>query len=319
MKNYFIVNPMAGKGKGIEEFYENIKKACDDKSVEYEIYLTKSVGDATEFVRSVCANKSNLPARFFACGGDGTLCEVANGAAFAEGAQVGLVPIGTGNDFARNFKNKELFFDIDAQLDGTAEPVDMLSYNGAFAANMINIGFDCEVVKKKEKIQKKKIFPSKLAYIFGLIICFAKKPGMKATVFVDGEEISDKDFLLSTFANGCFCGGGFMSNPNASVTDGKVDALFVRNISRSRFVSLVGSYKSGTHLVPKNDKILFTKKADSILLKFPDTQSISIDGEIVDCTELLIECVKNGMSFVVPKGAELKKKRAEADAQLAHV
>lgn len=314
MKNYFLVNPMAGTGKGIEQFCEKIKKACEARAADYEIYLTRAIGDATDFVRDICAS-GGAPARFFACGGDGTLCEVANGAMGAVGTEIGLFPIGTGNDFARNFSEKHLFFDFDAQLDGVAQSFDALTYNGSFAANMINIGFDCEVVKKKEKLQEKKYLPAKLAYIFGLIICFARKPGMKAEIFVDGERIDETEFLLSTYANGCFCGGGFMSNPHASLTDGKIDALFVKNISRMKFASLVGSYKSGTHLVPKNEKLLFSKKAESILLKFPKIQSICVDGELFECEELLIECIKRGLNFIVPKGASLIKRSDVAEAE----
>lgn len=303
MKNYFIVNPCAGTGASRDELSKKIKRACEARSADYEIYFTKAVGDATDFVRSVCSLPSNLPARFFACGGDGTLCEVLNGAIGADGAQVGLIPVGTGNDFARNFSDKQLFFDIDAQLDGVTVSLDALKYNDSYSANMINIGFDCEVVKKKEKLQQKKYLPSKLAYIFGLVITLIKKPGLKAKVFFDGKELPDSEFLLSTFANGSFCGGGFNSNPLAHLNDGKIDALFVRNISRIKFVSLVSSYKKGTHLVPKNDKLLFSAKARSIRFEFPHTQSISVDGEVVDCDELTIECVKDALSFVVPRGS----------------
>ena len=306
-KNYFIVNPKAGGGKCVDELCGRIKKVCEERFADYDIYVTRSVGDATDFVRSVCADTSGTQKRFFACGGDGTLCEVANGAIGARGAEIGLIPVGTGNDFARNFCHKELFFDIGAQLDGNCETVDILRYNDRYSVDMINIGFDCEVVKKKEKLQRKKYLPSKLAYIFGLVITLAKKPGMRARVFIDGEEIEENDFLLSTFGNGSFCGGGFNSNPFASLRDGLIDSLFVRNISRTKFVSLVKSYKEGTHINKKTEKLLFTRKASSVLLKFPSTQSISVDGEVVDCAELLVECVRGGMSFVVPKGSRIIK------------
>ena len=319
MKNYFIINPNAGVGGARAELCEKINKVCKARGVDYEIYMTKKVGDATDFVRSVCQEPSNLPARFFAAGGDGTLCEVANGAIGFAGAEIGLIPIGTGNDFARNFSDKHLFFDIEAQLDGVATPLDILKYNDSYSANMINIGFDCEVVKKKEKLQEKKYLPSKLAYIFGLVACFAKKPGLKATVYLDGERLDDTDFLLSTFANGSFCGGGFHSNPRALLNDGKVDAIFVRNISRAKFLTLVSSYQKGTHIVPKNDKLLFAKKAASIRFEFPDTQSISVDGEIVDCDELTIECVKDAMSFVVPCGSAPKNVTCERKTEEASV
>ena len=98
--------------------------------------------------------------------GDGTFGEVVNGAVGVSGVSVGVVPIGTGNDFVRNFSSGELFFDIDAQIDGQEERIDILKCNDKYAVNMINIGFDCEVVKKKEVFNKKPFMPSKLAYIF---------------------------------------------------------------------------------------------------------------------------------------------------------
>lgn len=317
MKHCFVINPKAGNGEHTEALCESIRQTCEERKVEYEIYMTRSVGDAEAFTRAACASPDSLNTRFYACGGDGTLGEVVNGAITRKGVEVGLIPIGTGNDYVRNFSNGEKFFDIGAQIDGAALPVDVLSCNQYHSINMINIGFDCEVVKKKEKLQQRKFLPSKLAYVFGLVITLFKKPGMKARVFVDGEEIADNDFLLSTYANGKYCGGGFKSNPTASVSGGKIDALFVRNISRTRFISLVGSYKKGTHLVPKNEKILFTKKASSILLKFPKTQAISVDGEIRECEELSIECLPFALPFSVPAGSELKEyepQKEEAEA-----
>ena len=313
MKTVFIVNPKAGKGKKEKQLIEQICTLIALNNTDWEWYLTQSVGDATRFVKEYCETKG--VARFIACGGDGTFGEVVNGVFGFPDAEVGVIPIGTGNDFSRNFSDKQLFFDIDAQLDGVALPIDVLKYNDSYSVNMINIGFDCEVVKKKEKLQEKKYLPSKLAYIFGLVICLLKKPGLRAKVLLDGKEIPDSDFLLSTFANGAFCGGGFNSNPRARLDDGKVDALFVRNISRLKFVSLVSSYKQGTHLVPKNEKILFAEKAGSIRFEFPHTQSISVDGEIVDCDELTIECVKEALRFVVPRGSAPISMSTEAAQQ----
>ena len=320
MKYYFIVNPMAGKGAHTDELADNIREACEKRGIEYEIYMTKAVGDATAFVKDVCSDNSNLPARFYACGGDGTLGEVANGAAQTEGAAVGVIPVGTGNDFVRNFGNRERFFDVEAQIDGEEYPIDILKCNDMYAINMINIGFDCEVVKKTVTLKKNPLIPSKLAYIAGVVTTLIKKPGLKAEVSCDGAEFEPKQYLLTTFANGEFCGGGFHSNPEAALCDGEIDSLFINNVSRRVFLSLVGSYKKGTHLVPKNDKILKNYKHKKIELRFPTKQSASIDGELFDFDELCIEIVPRGALFVAPMGVTLSEglaKKIEEPAEAA--
>ena len=110
MKTVFIINPKAGKNKNIESFVEKLKNEASKAERDIEIYITKSVGDATEFVKDYCDNRG--PARFIACGGDGTFNEVLNGAIGFCGAEVGVFPMGTGNDFCRNFGEHLSFKDI---------------------------------------------------------------------------------------------------------------------------------------------------------------------------------------------------------------
>ena len=186
-----------------------------------------------------------------------------------------------------------------------------------YCVNMVNIGFDCEVVKKMMKIKRSPLVPSKLAYIFGLVLTFIKKPGVNAKISIDGKEEKDYSLLLTTIANGCYCGGGFHSNPHALLTDGKINTLLIDYIGRLRFLMLVSSYKKGTHLVPKNDNILSAGTYNSIDLTFDGVQSISVDGEIRDVDgKLHIEPIHNGMRFLLPPSSALKSegnsKTAEA-------
>ena len=81
--------------------------------------------------------------------------------------------------------------------------------------------------------------------------------------------------------------------------------LLVNDISRTRFVSLVGSYKKGTHINPKTEKILSSRKAKSIDIEFFGTQSISIDGELFDFERITISCVRDALRFTVPRGVAL--------------
>ena len=310
MKHYFITNPAAGKKSSCELLAENIRKSCEEKNVSYEIYETKCAKDATTYVKEVCENhkESEEKLRFYACGGDGTLGEVVSGAVGYPFASVGLIPKGTGNDFVRNFSNKELFFDITAQIDGTECEIDVLSCNDMYAINMVNIGFDCEVVKKMVKIKRWPFVPSKLAYILGVLPTFITKPGVTVSVSVDGDKPSKMSLLLTTIANGCYCGGGFHSNPEALVTDGKINTLFVNNIKRLRFLQLVSSYKKGTHLIPENAAILSTVDCESLDLVFDGVQSISLDGELHDINgKLHFEIIRGGLNFIVPAGSSFIK------------
>ncbi len=304
MKHFFVINPKSGKGRHAEELEAQIREVCEAKGVTYECYFTKAAGDATRFVREICQSGEELPARFYACGGDGTVCEVVNGVGAREDAAVGVIPVGTGNDFVRNFSSPELFFDISAQVDGSESEIDLIRCNDTLAINMINIGFDCEVVKKKEEFGGKKFLPKKFAYLAGLAITLFKKPTVKLSLTLEDGTEEDKHFLLTTIANGGFCGGGFNSNPRASLNDGSLDILFVNNVSRSRFVSLVGSYKKGTHITEKNGSILRHMKCGSLRMKFPEARSASIDGELYDFEELLIECLPLAGRIVIPLGAE---------------
>ena len=89
---------------------------------------------------------------------------------------IGVVPVGTGNDFIKSFATADKFLDIDAQLNAEVADIDVMECNGFFAVNMINIGFDCEVVVKTSQIKRSPVVPSKFAYIFGLVLTLAKKP-----------------------------------------------------------------------------------------------------------------------------------------------
>ena len=105
MKYHFIVNPAAGKGKLADVVAEKIRNSAKAVGHDVEIYYTTGVGDATEYVKRWTDGE---PHAFIACGGDGTLCEVANGIMAMENRDsmyLGSVPSGTGNDFVRNFSN----------------------------------------------------------------------------------------------------------------------------------------------------------------------------------------------------------------------
>lgn len=231
MRHVFILNPAAGKGDEIAPLRSKLESECKRLGADYFIYITQAPGDATEFILRECAEGGMFygeKCRFYACGGDGTISEVLDGAARIDGAEVGVIPIGTGNDFCRSCTPAELYFDIEAQINGTAMPIDAVKYNGKYSANMINIGFDCEVVKEAARIKRKPWVPGGLAYIFALVKTLIRKPGAAFTLSVDGGKPEHYSLLLCAVANGPYCGGGFDALPMAELSDGKVNIIKVK-------------------------------------------------------------------------------------------
>lgn len=303
MKHYFVVNPLAGKGNRVEELTETIKSACAERGVDYEIYFTKAVGDAEHFVKSICFKyeNSDTVCRFYACGGDGTVNECLNGVIEHAQHELAVMPIGTGNDFVRNFGDADVFCDVNAQLDAVVTKCDVLKYNDRYCMNVANIGLDCEVVARTARIKRNALVPSKLAYIFGLIGEFIKKSGIEFTCKIDGVERGKKKFLLAFFANGGYYGGGFHAAPLAELKDGLIDVCLINYVSRMTFLGLVGKYKNGTHLAVKNrDEIFEYLKCSNIEIIFDKKERICIDGEIEECDRLNVEIIRDKINFAVP-------------------
>lgn len=305
MKHFFILNPAAGKGKKINKIIDTIHQLCQARGLDYVVHMTEKIGGATEFVKKCCQNTAEK-LRFYACGGDGTVNETASGLIGNENAELAVIPMGTGNDFVRNFTNKENFLDIEAQLDGKAEKIDILKYNDKYSVNVINIGFDCEVAKQAIKNRRSVFIPSKIAFIAGVVQKFVSMPGLKAKVIIDGEEQNEKEFQLCAIANGSYYGGGFYAAPASDLRDGTVDICMISPVSRMKFLKLVGYYKNGTYLEKlKGKDVIKYKKCQSVEMYFETPTDVSIDGEIETLSTLSITTVRNAINFSVPRGSEM--------------
>lgn len=321
VKHFFIVNPAAGKGSEAARISDVIRDACDVCEVSYEIHSTKSSDEASAFVRQQVAGKAPDDIyRFYACGGDGTLSDVLNGVVGdvpgepLPNVSIGCVPIGTGNDFIRNFTQSEFFLDITKQL--LADPITIdcfrvsgLSEDGAaydrFGVNMVNIGFDCDVVCKVAELKRSRWIPKSLAYILGVAIILKKNLGQRITVVSHNGTESTREFELVAIANGGFCGGGFHSAPISRLDDSLLDVSLIKKVSRLNFLRLVGRYKKGTHLGTRlGKKVVSYSQTAGISLRFEKDTNVCIDGEILKFKEAEFRIVPRAVSFLVPVGVE---------------
>ena len=90
MKHIFVINPAAGQVDSTNEIKSYLEQ--NHAELDYEIYVTTAIGDATRFVSDYCRQHDGEAVRFYACGGDGTLCEVVSGAAERQNVQVAVYP-----------------------------------------------------------------------------------------------------------------------------------------------------------------------------------------------------------------------------------
>ncbi len=318
IKHIFVINPKAGKGVESKNLEGVIADVCTAAGADFEIYYTKARADATRYVRDMIEKKPEREVyRFYACGGDGTLSEVVSGAVSKNlqggnqplpGVEVGCVPIGTGNDFVRNFSDSQFFSDISKQIIADSTIIDCYRFDeGRYGVNMINIGFDCEVAARAGELKQKKFIPKKLAYIAGIVSVLGKNRGLHTRVlFGDGRE-ENREFQLVSAANGAFCGGGFHSAPESLLTDGKLDVSLIDKVTRRDFIGLVGAYKNGTHLGTRlGKKIVHYSKEDIVTFIFDGPTNVCIDGEVEKRDSLTLSVIPKSLAFVIPVGCKIK-------------
>ena len=303
MKHVFIINPNTVK-KARAKLVSEIESACAKAGVDWEIYYTDAPRAAEKRVRELA--ETGEPLRFYACGGDGTIAEAANGAFGFPNVEIAAVPGGTGNDFVRNFAPAEAFGDITRQINGKAVALDLIKANDRFAVNTINIGFDCAVVDLVERRRGFPLMNGSNAYTVAAFIEMFPMPKCELKLEWDGK-VEEKRLTLCSIANGRYCGGGFKSNPDALLDDGLIDVFRAHEkVGRVGFLRLVGDYRKGTHLDnPKTADRLDYFRTKEMTVSADKPFKYCSDGEVMTAGELKISVVSEALRFVVPEGAEL--------------
>lgn len=309
MKHIFIINPIAGKGKLQENIEKSIHHELKTKEVDYEVYFSKSKDDIKNYITNKC--EDNIQSVFYACGGDGTLHEVVNACIGFENAYIGVIPCGSGNDFVKNFDNRDYFCYIDSQVNGEAINLDLIKVKDKYAVSVCNIGFDADAAFSMHKFKKIPFITGSGCYIMSVIYNLSKKLGKELEVIIDKDEILKGSFLLGVVANGHSYGGGYKCAPLAEINDGIMDLCFVSNISRVKILSVLGSYKEGTHLTNEKLKDIITyKKCKHVKIKSKEPINICIDGENFIHDEIELKVVKNILKFWIPKGVRVQTRKS---------
>ncbi len=301
----FIINPAAGKGIHTQSLCARIQDHFSACGQNFAIHLTTGAGDALDFVRAYPQSQERQLC-FVACGGDGTLHEVVNGAAHRQDCAVSVIPCGSGNDYIKNFSGTEAFSDLKKLRNGCPCPVDLLDCSGEYTVNLCNIGFDARVAHHMSKFKKIPLVSGPLAYTLSLIFCLAGPVSSAATLSFDGAEAVEERLILAVAANGFCYGGGYYPAPDACPADGQMEFCGVRKMSRLQMSRFISVYKKGEHLKDQRlaAKILYrTGRSLKITSKRPLV--ICLDGEIRKEREFSVRLLPAALSFWLPEGAAL--------------
>jgi len=294
MKHLFIINPKAGKKKSatlLERQIQALRLSC-------EIIYTKRAGDARRVARE--AAESGDEVRIYACGGDGTLNEVVNGAAGYGNAAITNVPIGTANDFLKLFgKNyRKRFLDVEALSKGPQAAMDLIDCNGLLGIDIVCTGLDARVAVDKDKYTAIPLVTGIGAYIISAAANVLFKSIAVPTVVDCGDLHFDGETSLVCVCNGRYYGGGFMPVGDNMPDDGLLEVLVVRKVSRLTFFRLVGEYGRGKYR--DYPGLIWYRQGHPVTIRGKQELVAVVDGENMRSHEFHIGLADKKVNFFYP-------------------
>ena len=299
MKHIFIVNPAAGGQDNTRKINEAVKSLAAQKGFEYKVCISERPKHAEEIVHKIMKEYPDETVRFYACGGDGTLNEVAQGVVHYDNAQLTNLPYGTGNDFIRIF-SKDGEFSIENLIDGEVMDIDYIETSEGVSVNITTIGLDARVARGMQKY--KRIFKQngQLPYVISIFENIVTPMSRNLKIEIDGKDVSG-DYVVLLVANGNYYGGGFNPVPDASVTDGKLNVLLIKKLSRLTVARVINAYKNGEY---KNyPQYIDYFEAETVTVQQNDKyiMDLNLDGEVIGVSEAKISIGQKKIHFVVPK------------------
>lgn len=298
MKHLFIINPAAGKYDKTGEITQKVRAACDKRCLAYEILVSRQAGDCQRLAQAAAATGD--PVRIYACGGDGTLNEVVNGAIGYPNAAVTHFPAGSGNDFIKIFSDPTAFSEIGRLLDGEIAAFDAIRcLNGSYSLNICSIGLDARIGTDVGKYKRLPLVSGSGAYILSTGINLIRGLTAYYEIDIDGKSIRGEQTMICV-ANGRWYGGGFNPVPDAEPDDGLMDVLIVRPVSRITVANVIGKFKAGKYAELSQYITHYRCKKLSVCCTAPS--EINLDGELLRAREVTFEIIPQAVCFVYPKG-----------------
>ncbi len=300
MKHLFIINPAAGSSDHTMEYSSAIRTACDARRLDYEIRVSMGPGDCAEIARRAAESGKEL--RIYACGGDGTLNEIAVGVRGFPNAAITAYSGGSGNDFVRMFDQPSLFSDLDSLLDADVQYFDLIRVNDDYALNICSVGLDARIGTDVSGYKRIPILQGFRAYAASTIVNVIRGIGEHYVIDINGENIDSEQTMICV-CSGQYYGGGFHPVPEADPRDGRLEVLIVKKVSRLQVAKVIGKYKSGKYRELPDLVRHFT--TDRLKISCDKPNAINLDGELRFAKEIEISVAPEKIAFFYPKSTRL--------------
>jgi diacylglycerol kinase (ATP) len=284
MKTRLIVNPVSGTDAApdyLQAMNERLREGLGD----LDIVMTVAAGDARRLGERAAREGYE---RLFIAGGDGTLNEVLNGVAAVGGALArttfGLIPLGTGNDFAAALGLPEEVVDaVEILLRGRTIEADVGVLNERHFVNVSAGGFIAEVSDAVNP--QLKSLTGKLAYLIGgaQVLLEYEPVGVRLRAVLEDGRVRERESGAQMFAvcNSRLVGGGRLIAPHAVIDDGLLDVCFVEEMPTLEFIGLLSSVSGGDHI---EDERVSYFRARELDLEFDRTVKVNTDGEVLEAS-----------------------------------
>jgi len=270
-------------------------KHVRQSGIDVDVYIPWSRKDLRRFVRQAIKDGAQ---RIVAGGGDGTLNAVVNAMIWGDArpkASLGILPLGTANDFARGagIDAKDLMGALELACTGSPTKIDVGRMNDQYFINVASAGFGAEVTATTPQDMKKLL--GGMAYsIMGFVKAFQFEPYEGRLILPDGV-VKEGSMLIMAVGNSRFAGGGYEVAPQASVTDGLLDVAVVSGLRPDNLSRMVEELRDPVN--PRNEHLLY-RQLSTFTIETGKPLHVNLDGEPIKGTHFEFQCCPEALSVV---------------------
>jgi lipid kinase YegS len=270
-------------------------KHVEQSGIDVNVYIPWSRKHLRRFVRQAIKDGTR---RIVAGGGDGTLSAVVNAVITGDispKASLGILPLGTANDFAKGagIDAKDLIGALELACTGGPTKIDVGRMNDRYSINVASAGFGAEVTATTPQEMKK--FLGGMAYsIVGFVKAFQLEPYEGRLILPDGV-VKEGSTLIMAVGNSRFAGGGYEVAPQASLIDGLLDIAVVSGLHSNNLGRIVEEL--GDPMNPRNEHLLY-RQISSFTIETEKPLHVNLDGEPIQGTHFEFRCIPEALSVV---------------------
>lgn len=291
MKTAVIVNPVAGRRKSYER-WKDLRQRLIDNKLDFKEFTTSARGMASNLARDI--QKAGY-SRILVAGGDGTLHEVINGLNIPSNIEMGVLPTGTGNDFARGLgitHHRDLALNL--MTKGKIRVIDLGEVNQRRFINIAGVGFDAQVAN--EVNSGFKFVTGTIAYLLALLKVLLSYESLPVDITIDNTRHTEEVLFLSV-ANAPYIGGGMKIVPQAKIDDGFFHICLAKKVSRIDILTTLPKIYRGTHVDhPRVDTLI----AKEVNLNSDFPLVLHADGEIIGTLPAYFKILPGMLNLLVP-------------------